>query len=156
MKFKRTGELPKIWILLAFSWQHQRELIISPNFASGQPDFAKDSFINDYHHGGLAWEFLGWSIKEASLHVQACESCQLLNVPRQHLQHWNLLNAWCSDPHGEFVGKNVLIDLSQASLEEEEALSEARRKLHIHRANRPRPHLDDKVDLRSLIMAYHM
>ena len=51
----------------------------------------------------------------------------------------------CSDPHGEFVGKNVLVDLSQATLGEEEALSKARKKLHSSRSKRPRPHLDDKA-----------
>ena len=51
----------------------------------------------------------------------------------------------CSDPHKEFIGKNVLIDLKQGGIAEEEALSEARKKLHGHRLKRPRPHLDDKV-----------
>ena len=37
------------------------------------------------------------------------------------------------------------IILGEASLEEEEALSEARKKLHEYRAQRARPHLDDKV-----------
>ncbi len=53
----------------------------------------------------------------------------------------------CSDPHGEFVGKNVPIILGKDDVEEDEALSEARKKLHERRADRPRPHLDDKVML---------
>lgn len=55
----------------------------------------------------------------------------------------------CSDPHGEFKGKNILIRLKDAGLstDDESELATARKKLHIHRAQRPRPHLDDKVNL---------
>ena len=54
----------------------------------------------------------------------------------------------CSDPHGEFKGKNVLINLmplSGDSQPKEALLADAREKLHAVRARRPRPHLDDKV-----------
>jgi len=60
-----------------------------------------------------------------------------------------------SDPHGEFKGKNILIQ--RYSIEEtasqfqlsgqqvEELLANARKKLFEVREKRPRPHLDDKI-----------
>jgi uncharacterized protein YyaL (SSP411 family) len=60
-----------------------------------------------------------------------------------------------ADPHGEFVGKNILIE--RHSIDEtarhfdrpvpeiEQLLSEARCTLFGVRAKRPRPHLDDKI-----------
>lgn len=60
----------------------------------------------------------------------------------------------CSDPHGEFGGKNVPIVLAKRNLEDEEGLSEARKKLHERRAQRPRPHLDDKVSVRIVLKAF--
>jgi uncharacterized protein YyaL (SSP411 family) len=60
-----------------------------------------------------------------------------------------------SDPHGEFAGKNILIERQSISalakafqLTEKEArktLDESRQKLFALRAKRPRPHLDDKI-----------
>jgi uncharacterized protein YyaL (SSP411 family) len=47
-----------------------------------------------------------------------------------------------SDPHGEFTGKNILIQRVPGGAE---ALAESRAKLISRRAQRPRPHLDDKV-----------
>jgi len=61
----------------------------------------------------------------------------------------------CSDPHGEFTGLNCLIERESMeataaavglSVEETEAtLAKSRQLLHERRAQRPRPHLDDKV-----------
>ena len=54
----------------------------------------------------------------------------------------------CSDPHGEFKGKNVLINLQPLTGDpqpKERLLADAREKLHAVRSKRPRPHLDDKV-----------
>ena len=63
--------------------------------------------------------------------------------------------ACCSDPHEEFRGQNILIEREPLeatasalglTLEEAEAsLAKARALLHARRAQRPRPHLDDKV-----------
>ena len=39
------------------------------------------------------------------------------------------------------------IVLGKVSSEEDEGLSEARKKLHERRAQRPRPHLDDKASV---------
>ncbi len=60
-----------------------------------------------------------------------------------------------SDPHGEFLGKNTLIQrhttaemvklFERTSEEIEASLMESRRKLFELRAKRPRPHLDDKI-----------
>ncbi len=60
-----------------------------------------------------------------------------------------------SDPHGEFSGKNILIERQEVAttarilnlpVEEVSAsLAAARKKLFDRRAQRPRPHLDDKV-----------
>jgi hypothetical protein len=60
-----------------------------------------------------------------------------------------------SDPHGELTGKNVLMEQFSVSetagrlgIPEEaakESLAESRRKLLAIRAQRPRPHLDDKI-----------
>ena len=60
-----------------------------------------------------------------------------------------------SDPHGEFVGKNILYMahpanetagmFGKSSSEIEKVLNEAREKLFYLRDRRPRPHLDDKV-----------
>jgi uncharacterized protein YyaL (SSP411 family) len=60
-----------------------------------------------------------------------------------------------SDPHGEFTGKNILIErhsiaetASHFGRTEEDTrglLAEARAKLFAIRAERPRPHLDDKI-----------
>jgi uncharacterized protein YyaL (SSP411 family) len=60
-----------------------------------------------------------------------------------------------TDPHGEFRGKNILIErqdvattariLRLAPETVSESLAAARRKLFARRAQRPRPHLDDKV-----------
>jgi hypothetical protein len=47
-----------------------------------------------------------------------------------------------SDPHGEFAGKNILI---QRQTVVGGALEESRQKLFELRARRPRPHLDDKI-----------
>ena len=62
---------------------------------------------------------------------------------------------FCSDPHGEFRGQNVLIEResveeSAAALgltveEAELVLAKGRELLHARRSQRPRPHLDDKV-----------
>ncbi len=61
----------------------------------------------------------------------------------------------CSDPHEEFGGLNCLIERESVeatatkfglSVEEtEKTLAKARQLLHERRAQRPRPHLDDKV-----------
>lgn len=71
----------------------------------------------------------------------------------------------CSDPHGEFTGLNCLIERETAeataaqfglSVEETEGtLAKARQLLHERRSQRPRPHLDDKVHLRSLLAEVH-
>ncbi|KAL9435730.1 hypothetical protein AB3S75_021907 [Citrus x aurantiifolia] len=60
-----------------------------------------------------------------------------------------------SDPHNEFKGKNVLIELNDSSASGSKLgmplekylniLGECRRKLFDVRSKRPRPHLDDKV-----------
>ena len=60
-----------------------------------------------------------------------------------------------SDPQGEFRGKNILIErqdvattariLGLSTEEVSRLLEAARRKLFDHRAQRPRPHLDDKI-----------
>jgi hypothetical protein len=47
-----------------------------------------------------------------------------------------------SDPHGEFVGQNILY---RRSGDDSPALAAAREKLFAWRENRPRPHRDDKV-----------
>ena len=59
------------------------------------------------------------------------------------------------DPHGEFTGKNILIELGSVAatakhFEKDEAevrrlLAAARQELFAVRAQRPRPHLDDKI-----------
>jgi hypothetical protein len=59
------------------------------------------------------------------------------------------------DPHGEFTGKNILIELGsiaatakhfgKAETEIRESLAKARETLFALRAKRPRPHLDDKI-----------
>lgn len=60
-----------------------------------------------------------------------------------------------SDPHNEFKGKNVLIELTDTSALAKQyglpiekyvdILGECRQKLFDIRSRRPRPHLDDKV-----------
>ncbi len=60
-----------------------------------------------------------------------------------------------SDPHGEFKGKNTLIQrltiaetanlLNQTEAQVDASLAGSRRKLFEVRAKRPRPHLDDKI-----------
>lgn len=47
-----------------------------------------------------------------------------------------------SDPHGEFTGKNILIERVETAVE---SLPDSRAKLFSRRAKRPRPHLDDKI-----------
>jgi uncharacterized protein YyaL (SSP411 family) len=59
------------------------------------------------------------------------------------------------DPHGEFTGKNILIELGNVAAtanqfgkdeaEVDQLLAESRAKLFEVRGNRPRPHLDDKI-----------
>jgi uncharacterized protein YyaL (SSP411 family) len=59
------------------------------------------------------------------------------------------------DPHGEFTGKNILIELGSVAAtakhfgkgeaEIRDALAKARETLFVLRAKRPRPHLDDKI-----------
>ena len=59
------------------------------------------------------------------------------------------------DPHGEFTGKNILIELGSLAAtakhfgkdeaEVRDVLAKARKALFVVRAKRPRPHLDDKV-----------
>jgi uncharacterized protein YyaL (SSP411 family) len=48
------------------------------------------------------------------------------------------------DPHGEFEGKNILW-LQQPAMASDPAIETARRRLFDVRAQRPRPHLDDKI-----------
>lgn len=65
-----------------------------------------------------------------------------------------------SDPHNEFMGKNVLIERNSTSAMASklgmpveqylEILCTCRRKLFDVRSKRPRPHLDDKVSLVTL------
>lgn len=60
-----------------------------------------------------------------------------------------------SDPHGEFVGKNVLIEriefeqlcasFKRSPEECATTLGSCRKELFDYRSKRPRPHLDDKV-----------
>ena len=60
-----------------------------------------------------------------------------------------------ADPHGEFQGKNILIErhtvaetavhFGRDECQIDKVLSEARTKLFSIRARRPRPHLDDKI-----------
>ncbi|CAA9262881.1 MAG: Uncharacterized protein YyaL [uncultured Chthoniobacterales bacterium] len=60
-----------------------------------------------------------------------------------------------SDPHGEFTGKNILIQrhtvaetaerFGKTEAELRELLAHARRRLFDEREKRPRPHLDDKI-----------
>ena len=61
-----------------------------------------------------------------------------------------------SDPHGEFVGKNVLIERitldelcskfnNKTADECNEILAFCRKRLFDYRIRRPHPHLDDKV-----------
>ena len=60
-----------------------------------------------------------------------------------------------SDPQGEFTGKNTLIQrlavadgariFGKSEAELEQSLAESKRKLFEVRAQRPRPHLDDKI-----------
>ncbi len=49
-----------------------------------------------------------------------------------------------NDPHGEFTGRNILIEREPA-VEGDEELAISRTKLFARRAHRPRPHLDDKI-----------
>ncbi len=50
-----------------------------------------------------------------------------------------------SDPHGEFTGKNILIQRKEISAADAESLGRARQILLAIRSKRPRPHLDDKI-----------
>ena len=60
-----------------------------------------------------------------------------------------------SDPHGEFMGKNILVErqdisttariLGSSEEEVSKSLAASRAKLLERRAKRPRPHLDDKI-----------
>ena len=60
-----------------------------------------------------------------------------------------------SDPHGEFMGKNILVEkqdisttariLGSSEEEVSKSLAASRAKLFERRAKRPRPHLDDKI-----------
>lgn len=66
-----------------------------------------------------------------------------------------------SDPHGEFKGKNVLIERNATSAMASkhglpverylDSLGSNRRKLFEVRTRRPRPHLDDKVNARPYV-----
>lgn len=47
-----------------------------------------------------------------------------------------------SDPHGEFTGKNILVERESGGAE---TFAGSRAKLLAQRATRPRPHLDDKI-----------
>ena len=49
-----------------------------------------------------------------------------------------------ADPHGEFTGKNILIEKHSLG-ENRDLLGAARKQLFEVRAQRPRPHLDDKI-----------
>lgn len=50
-----------------------------------------------------------------------------------------------SDPHGEFVGQNILGLAQDVAPQDEGPLAQARQKLFARRIQRIRPHLDDKV-----------
>jgi uncharacterized protein YyaL (SSP411 family) len=50
-----------------------------------------------------------------------------------------------TDPHGEFPGKNILIQRESTAEADQETLARARQILVTAREARPKPHLDDKV-----------
>ncbi|MEO8204808.1 MAG: thioredoxin domain-containing protein [Chthoniobacterales bacterium] len=50
-----------------------------------------------------------------------------------------------SDPHGEFTGKNILIQRHAISAAEGDSLARSKKTLFALREKRPRPHRDDKI-----------
>lgn len=98
--------------------------------------------------------FYVWSSKEID-EILEKEDAEIFKATYYVKRSGNCDLSRLSDPHGEFVGKNVLIERtglddisSKFGLSPEECLNilgSSRKKLFDYRSKRPRPHLDDKV-----------
>ncbi|MEY2506910.1 MAG: hypothetical protein QOH01_1239 [Verrucomicrobiota bacterium] len=95
--------------------------------------------------------FYVWSQKEVDEVLGA--SAELFNFHYAVKAEGNVPSG--GDPHGEFTGKNILIELGnvaatakhfgKSEAEARQLLGTARQTLFDVRAKRPRPHLDDKI-----------
>jgi uncharacterized protein len=95
--------------------------------------------------------FYVWSKKE--LDAALGTSAEIFNYHYGVQPDGNVPPA--ADPHAEFTGKNILIELQTVAetakhfkkdeAEVRESLAKSRAILHALRAKRPRPHLDDKI-----------
>ena len=95
--------------------------------------------------------FYVWSKKETDAALGP--AAEIFNYHYGMQKNGNVPPA--ADPHGEFPGQNILIELQTVAetakhFKKEEAgvretLAQARARLLVLRAKRPRPHLDDKI-----------
>jgi uncharacterized protein YyaL (SSP411 family) len=95
--------------------------------------------------------FYVWSKEEADAALES--SAEIFNFHYNVKPNGNVPSG--GDPHGEFSGKNILIELQTVAetarhfkkdeTEVREILARARETLLALRAQRPRPHLDDKI-----------
>ncbi|XP_002994074.2 spermatogenesis-associated protein 20 isoform X2 [Selaginella moellendorffii] len=98
--------------------------------------------------------FYVWTAKEIE-DVLGKDRAQIFAAHYYVREQGNCNLSRMSDPHNEFLGKNVLIErqsladtvakFGKTVEETADLLGQCRELLHAHRSKRPRPHLDDKV-----------
>src|SRR6188472_3007172 len=107
--------------------------------------------IDNPNHKTAEGAFYVWTKKE--IDDALGDSAEVFDFHYGVQAHGNALEG--SDPHDEFRGKNILIErrriaetaqhFKQSEAEITKVLAQSREKLFAIRAQRPRPHLDDKV-----------
>src|SRR5205085_8938721 len=110
-----------------------------------------DSVVPDNPAKRAEGAFYVWGQKQIDAALGA--SAEIFNFHYAVKSEGNVPSG--GDPHGEFTGKNILIELGSLAAtakhfgkeetEIREVLAGARAKLFELRAERPRPHLDDKI-----------
>jgi hypothetical protein len=110
-----------------------------------------DSVVPDNPAKKAEGAFYVWDKKE--IDAALGEAAEIFNLHYAVKPEGNVHAG--GDPHGEFTGKNILIELGSIAEtakhfgkdenEVRDVLAKARRTLFEQRATRPRPHLDDKI-----------
>ncbi|HEX8899125.1 MAG TPA: thioredoxin domain-containing protein [Chthoniobacterales bacterium] len=110
-----------------------------------------DSVLPDKPTKKAEGAFYVWDKKELDAALGA--TAEIFNFHYAVKEEGNVPSG--GDPHGEFTGKNILIELGSVAAtakhfgkdeaELRELLASARKTLSAIRAKRPRPHLDDKI-----------
>ncbi|HKP92827.1 MAG TPA: thioredoxin domain-containing protein, partial [Chthoniobacterales bacterium] len=120
-------------------------------FSAEDADSVVAGIVDPGHSKKAEGAFYVWDKKE--IDAALGDSAELFNFHYAVKADGNVPSG--GDPHGEFTGKNILIELGSLAAtakhsgkdeaEVRRLLKDAREKLFDLRAKRPRPHLDDKI-----------